>query len=80
MSCPCYVFNYEFPFTDLDNDEGGAAVLRLSQLTYQVSEADLSVDICVQSSAPLLEGASATVTASDVSATGIYYMISIRPF
>lgn len=39
---------------------------------YEESESSPSVDVCVQSSAPLLEGASATLTTSDISATGTY--------
>ena len=46
-------------------------MLGFSMLNYQVSESLPSVDICVQSSVPLLESATATVTTSDGTATGM---------
>ena len=55
----------------IDDDGSGAPVLRLSQPSYQVPESAGSVEICVESSALLLESASAIVSTSDITATGI---------
>lgn len=67
-----YTSYYIFIFSCTDDgDAVGGPVLGFSMLNYQVSESFPSVDICVQSSVPLLESATATVTTSDGTATGM---------